>query len=232
MNNIDAEPLDDNNPTARKRRVLIVDDHPLMRQGLTQLINQQPDLVVCGEAEDVPEALRQTSELKPDVVIVDLSLRGSDGIQLIRSLHLQYSQLPVLVLSMHDEAIHAERALKAGAWGYVMKQEATNQVLSAVRSVLAGDIHVSQQVSSKIMQGIVGGSRSSQRSPIDRFSDRELEVFRKIGRGAATKEIAAELNLSVKTIETYCAHIKEKLRLRSQRQLVQHAIQWIMQNER
>jgi len=170
--------------------------------------------------------------LKPDVVIVDLSLKGSDGIELIKSLHLQYAQLPVLVLSMHDEAIFAERALKAGAWGYIMKQEATNQVLSAVRHVLAGEIHVSQQVSSRIMQGMVGGSGSSKRSPIERFSDRELEVFRKIGRGAATKEIAAELHLSVKTIETYCAHIKEKLRLRSQRELVQHAIQWIMQNER
>jgi len=232
MKSKDTARLDANNLTALKRRVLIVDDHPLMRQGLEQLINQQPDLAVCGEAEDVSQALQQTSELKPDVVIVDLSLRGSDGIELIRSLHLQYSQLPVLVLSMHDEAIYAERALKAGAWGYIMKQEATNQVLSAVRRVLAGEIHVSQQVSSRIMQGMVGGSGSSQRSPIERFSDRELEVFRKIGRGAATKEIATELHLSVKTIETYYAHIKEKLRLRSQRELVQHAIQWIMQNER
>ena len=232
MTNIDTEQPDANKLTAPKRRVLIVDDHPLMRQGLVQLINQQPDLAICGEAEDVPQALRQTSELNPDVVIVDLSLRGSDGIELIRCLRLQYDKLPVLVLSMHDEAIYAERALKAGAWGYIMKQEATNQVLSAVRRVLAGEVHVSQQVSSKIMQGMVGGSGSSQRSPVERFSDRELEVFRRIGRGAATREIAAELHLSVKTIETYYAHIKEKLRLRSQRELIQHAIQWIMQNER
>ena len=232
MTNIDTEQPDANELTAPKRRVLIVDDHPLMRQGLVQLINQQPDLAICGEAEDVPQALRQTSELNPDVVIVDLSLRGSDGIELIRCLRLQYDQLPVMVLSMHDEAIYAERALKAGAWGYIMKQEATNQVLSAVRRVLAGEVHVSQQVSSKIMQGMVGGSGSSQRSPVERFSDRELEVFRRIGRGAATREIAAELHLSVKTIETYYAHIKEKLRLRSQRELIQHAIQWIMQNER
>ena len=232
MNNKDTERLNVNNLTGLKRRVLIVDDHPLMRQGLAQLINQQPDLAVCGEAEDVSQGLRQTSELKPDVVIVDLSLRGSDGIELIRSLHLQNAQLPVLVLSMHDEAIYAERALKAGARGYIMKQEATNQVLSALRGVLAGEVHVSHEVSSRIMQGMVGGSGGSQRSPIERFSDRELEVFRKIGRGATTKEIAAELHLSVKTIETYYAHIKEKLRLRSQRELVQHAIQWIMQNER
>lgn len=232
MNGREIELVDANNLKAVKRRVLIVDDHPLMRQGLTQLINQQPDLAICGEAEDVPQALRQASELKPDVVIVDLSLRGSDGIELIRSLHLQNAQLPVLVLSMHDEAIYAERALKAGARGYIMKQEATNQVLSAVRGVLAGEIHVSQQVSSRIMQGMVGGSGSSRRSPIERFSDRELEVFRKVGRGATTKEIAAELHLSVKTIETYYAHIKEKLRLRSQRELVQYAIQWIVQNER
>ena len=232
MNHKDTERLNAKKLNAPKRRVLIVDDHPLMRQGLAQLINQQPDLAICGEAEDVPQALRQTSELNPDVVIVDLSLRGSDGIELIRCLHLQHAQLPVLVLSMHDETIYAERALRAGARGYIMKQEATNQVLSAVRCVLAGEIHVSQQVSSRIVQGMVGGSGSSQRSPVDRFSDRELEVFRKIGRGAATREIAAELHLSVKTIETYCAHIKEKLRLRSQRELVQHAIQWIMQNER
>lgn len=230
--NKDTERLDANKLTALKRRVLIVDDHPLMRQGLAQLINQQPDLAVCGEAEDVPQALKQASELKPDVVIVDLSLRGSDGIDLIRSLHLQFAQLPVLVLSMHDEAIYAERALRAGAWGYIMKQEATNQVLSAVRRVLVGEIHVSRHVSSRIIQGMVGRSESSKRSPIERFSDRELEVFRKIGRGAATKDIAAELHLSVKTIETYCAHVKEKLRLRSQRELVQYAIQWIMQNER
>lgn len=232
MKRKDSARLGANNLTALKRRVLIVDDHPLMRQGLAQLISQQPDLAVCGEAEDVPEALRQASDLQPDVVIVDLSLRGSDGIELIRSLHLRYAQLPILVLSMHDEALYAERALKAGAWGYVMKQEATNQVLSAVRRVLAGEIHVSERVSSRIMQSMVGGSRSSKRSPIERLSDRELGVFRKIGHGAATREIAAELHLSVKTIETHCAHIKEKLRLQSQRELVQHAIQWVMQNER
>jgi DNA-binding NarL/FixJ family response regulator len=232
MKSKDTARLDGNNRIALKRRVLIVDDHPLMRQGLAQLINQQPDLVVCGEAEDVPQALRQTSELKPDVVIVDLSLRGSDGIELIKSLHLQCAQLPILVLSMHDEAIYAERALKAGAWGYIMKQEATNQVLNALRRVLAGEIHVSQSVSSRIVQGLVGGSGISKRSPLERLSDRELEVFRKIGRGAATREIAAELRLSVKTIETYCAHIKEKLRLQSQRELIQHAIQWVIQNER
>jgi DNA-binding NarL/FixJ family response regulator len=232
MKSKDTPKLDGNNLIALKRRVLIVDDHPLMRQGLAQLINQQPDLVVCGEAEDVPQALRQTSELKPDVVIVDLSLRGSDGIELIKSLRLQYARLPILVLSMHDEAIYAERALKAGAWGYIMKQEATNQVLSALRRVLEGEIHVSQSVSSRIVQGLVGGSGISKRSPLERLSDRELDVFCKIGRGAATREIAAELNLSVKTIETYCAHIKEKLRLQSQRELVQHAIRWVIQNER
>ena len=223
---------DANNLSAPKRRVLIVDDHPLMRQGLAQLVNQQPDLTVCGEAEDVPEALQKTADLKPDVVIVDLSLKGSDGIELIRNLHSRNAQLPLLVLSMHDEALYAERALKAGAWGYIMKQEATNQVLSGLRRVLSGEIHVSHRVSSKIVQGMVGGSDVSERSPVERLSDREFEVFRKIGGGATTKEIAAELGLSVKTIETHCAHIKKKLRLHSQRELVQHAIQWVMQNER
>ena len=232
MKSKDTAQLHANNLTALKRRVLIVDDHPLMRQGLAQLVNQQPDLAICGEAEDAPQALRQASDLKPDVVIVDLSLKGSDGIELIKSLHLQYDQLPILVLSMHDEAIYAERALKAGAWGYIMKQEATNQVLDALRRGLAGEIHVSQSMSSRIVQGLVRGSGSSNRSPLERLSDRELDVFCKIGRGAATKQIAAELHLSIKTIETYCAHIKEKLRLKNQRELVQHAIRWVIQNER
>jgi DNA-binding NarL/FixJ family response regulator len=203
-----------------------------MRQGLAQLVNQQPDLTVCGEAEDVPEALQKTTDLKPDVVIVDLSLKGSDGIELIRNLRSRNARLPLLVLSMHDEALYAERALKAGAWGYIMKQEATNQVLSGLRRVLSGEIHVSQRVSAKIVQGMVGVSGVSERSSVERLSDREFEVFRKIGGGATTKEIAAELSLSVKTIETHCAHIKKKLCLHSQRELVQHAIQWVMQNER
>ena len=223
---------DANNLNAPKRRVLIVDDHPLMRQGLAQLVNQQPDLTVCGEAEDVPEALQKTADLKPDVVIVDLSLKGSDGIELIRNLRSRSAQLPVLVLSMHDEALYAERALKAGAWGYIMKQEATNQVLSGLRRVLAGEIYVSHRLSSKIVQSMVGGPGASERSPIERLSDREFGVFRKIGGEATTKEIAAELCLSVKTIETHFAHIKKKLCLHSQRELVQHAIQWVMQNER
>jgi DNA-binding NarL/FixJ family response regulator len=221
-----------NNQRDLKRRVLIVDDHPLMRQGLAQLINQQTDLMVCGEAEDVPGALEQTANLKPDVVIVDLSLKGSDGIELIGILHSRHAQIPLLVLSMHDETLYAERALKAGAWGYIMKQEATNQVLNALRRVMLGEIHVSQAVSRKIMQGMVGGSGISERSPVERLSNRELEVFRKIGAGTATRQIAAELHLSVKTVETYCAHIKKKWQLRSQRELVQRAIQWVMQNER
>jgi DNA-binding NarL/FixJ family response regulator len=221
-----------NNQRGFKRRVLIVDDHPLMRQGLAQLINQQTDLMVCGEAEDVPGALEQTANLKPDVVIVDLSLKGSDGIELIGILHSRHAQIPLLVLSMHDETLYAERALKAGAWGYIMKQEATNQVLNALRRVMLGEIHVSQAVSRKIMQGMVGGSGISERSPVERLSNRELEVFRKIGAGTATRQIAAELHLSVKTVETYCAHIKKKWQLRSQRELVQRAIQWVMQNER
>ena len=223
---------DANNLSAPKRRVLIVDDHPLMRQGLAQLVNQQPDLTVCGEAEDVPEALQKTTDLKPDVVIVDLSLKGSDGIELIRNLHSRNAQLPLLVLSMHDEALYAERALKAGAWGYIMKQEATNQVAKrpASRAVGRDSCESSRELENR--PSLVGGSDVSERSPVERLSDREFEVFRKIGGGATTKEIAAELGLSVKTIETHCAHIKKKLCLHSQRELVQHAIQWVMQNER
>jgi DNA-binding NarL/FixJ family response regulator len=209
-----------------KKTVLVVDDHPLMRQGLALLINQQQDMRVCGEAEEAHAAMIAISQLRPDIVILDISLNGPDGLELLKNLRVTDPDLPVLILSMHDEAIYAERALRARANGYIMKQEATEKVLIAVRRILNGEVYLSDRMSNKMLQQYIGGTPSMIQSRIASLSDRELEVFRLIGEGRATREIAEELHLSVKTVETYQAHIKEKLALRSGRELIQHAIQW------
>ena len=211
--------------TARKT-VLVVDDHPLMRQGLALLINQQQDMQVCGEAEEAQAAMQAIARLHPDIMILDISLSGPDGLDLLKNIRTTNPDLPVLVLSMHDEAIYAERALRARANGYIMKQEATEKVLVAVRRILNGEVYLSDRMSNKMLQQYIGGAPSMIQSRIASLSDRELEVFRLIGEGRATREIAEELHLSVKTVETYQAHIKEKLALRSGRELIQHAIQW------
>ena len=211
--------------TARKT-VLVVDDHPLMRQGLALLINQQQDMQVCGEAEEAQAAMHAIAHLRPDIMILDISLSGPDGLELLKKIRATDPDLPVLILSMHDEAIYAERALRARANGYIMKQEATEKVLVAVRRILTGEIYLSERMSNKMLQQYIGGAPSMIQSSIASLSDRELEVFRLIGEGRATREIAEELHLSVKTVETYQAHIKEKLALRSGRELIQHAIQW------
>lgn len=212
-------------PTARKT-VLIVDDHPLLRQGLAMLINQQQDMQVCGEAEDIHAAMLSIAQKDPDIIILDISLKGPDGLELLKSIRSTEPDLPVLILSMHDEAIYAERALRARANGYIMKQEATEKVLVAVRRILDGDLYLSDTVSKKMLHQYIDGSPSLIQSKIALLSDRELEVFCRIGEGHATREIADELHLSIKTVETYQAHIKEKLALRSGRELIQHAIQW------
>ncbi len=217
--------LDRSVKTSRKG-VLIVDDHPLLRQGLALLINQQQDMQVCGEAEEAQEALQAIAQHRPDIMILDISLNGPDGLELLKSIRASDPALPVLVLSMHDEAIYAERALRARANGYIMKQEATEKVLVAVRRILNGEVYVSERMSSKLLQQYIGGAPSVMQSRISSLSDRELEVFRLIGEGRATREIADELHLSIKTVETYQAHIKEKLSLRSGRELIQYAIQW------
>ncbi len=208
-----------------KKAVFVVDDHPLLRQGLALLINQQQDLEVCGEAEEAQAAMHAIAQRLPDIMIVDISLSGPDGLDLLKSIRLSYPHLPVLILSMHDEAIYAERALRARANGYIMKQEATEKVLVAVRRILNGDIYLSDRMANKMLQQYIGGASAIQ-SRISALSDRELEVFRLIGEGRRTREIADELHLSIKTVETYQAHIKEKLSLRSGRELIQHAIQW------
>src|ERR1700688_195183 len=211
-----------------KKKVLVVDDHPIVRQGLTLLINREPDLVVCGEAEEAMSAMQLLASAKPDVLIVDISLSGPDGIDLLKTIRTTHPTLPVLILSMHDESVYAERALRAGANGYIMKQEATEKVLVAVRRILGGEIYVSDRIANKMLKHYITGSGTLRNSSIADLSDRELEVFRLIGEGHGTRQIAEELHLSIKTVESYQAHIKEKLSLRTSRELMQHAIQWNM----
>jgi DNA-binding NarL/FixJ family response regulator len=216
------------NQTITKKRILVVDDHPVVRQGLALLINREPDMVACGEAEEAMGAMHVLASAKPDVLIVDISLNGPDGLDLLKSIRTTHPILPVLILSMHDESIYAERALRAGANGYIMKQEATEKVLVAVRRILSGEIYVSDRIASKMLKHYITGPCTLRNSSIADLSDRELEVFRLIGEGHGTRQIAEELHLSIKTVESYQAHIKEKLSLRSSRELMQHAIQWNM----
>ena len=217
-------------PRDSRTRVFVVDDHPIVRQGLAQLINQEADLIVCGEAGDSVEALQMMASLKPDIVIADVSLRGGDGIELVKNIRMQDPDLPVLVLSMHDETLYAERALRAGARGYIMKQEPPEQVMVALRQVRSREIYLSESMGKRMLQQIVGGSHPAG-SPIERLSDRELEVFRLIGQGHGTRQIAEELHVSVKTVESYRAHIKEKMLIGNAYELVQHAVQWL-ENEK
>jgi DNA-binding NarL/FixJ family response regulator len=209
----------------KKKTVFVVDDHPLLRQGLALLINQEQDLMVCGEAEEEQAAMKAIAEKRPDILIVDISLNGPDGLDLLKNLRLLYPDLPVLILSMHDESIYAERALRARANGYIMKQEATEKVLIAVRRILSGDIYLSDRMANKLLHQYISGSTADMSSRLSALSDRELEVFRLIGNGRSARQIAERLHLSIKTVETYQAHIKDKLSLRSGRELVQHAIQ-------
>jgi DNA-binding NarL/FixJ family response regulator len=211
-----------------RKRILVVDDHPIVRQGLVLLINREPDLVVCGEAEEASGAMHVLASARPDVLILDISLNGPDGLDLLKILRASHPTLPVLILSMHDESIYAERALRAGANGYIMKQEATERVLVALRRILSGEIYVSDRIADKLLRHYITGSGTLRNSSISDLSDRELEVFRLIGEGHGTRQIAEELHLSVKTVESYQAHIKEKLSLRSARELMQRAIRWSM----
>ena len=209
-----------------KTKVLIVDDHPIIRQGLAELINHEPDLIVCGHSEDAPDALGKIKETEPDMVIVDISLKETSGMDLTKDIKAQYPNLPVLALSMHDESLYAERMLRAGARGYIMKAEATENVVTAIRKILSGQIYVSDKMAAKMVRKLVGGSPDAGASAIERLSDRELEVFRMIGQGYGTRQIAERLHLSIKTIETYREHIKEKLNLADASELLQYAIQW------
>src|SRR5208282_2077278 len=213
-------------------KVFLVDDHPIVRQGLALLIGREADLVVCGEAEGGFGVLQTIFELQPDIVILDISLNGPDGLDILKTIRMREPSLPVLVLSMHDELTYAERALRAGANGYIMKQEATEKVLIAIRRILKGEVYLSDRLTNRMLQHFVRGPVATPDSPLANLSDRELEVFRLIGDGHATRQIADELHISVKTVESYQAHIKEKLAPRSARELVQHAIKWSVSEKR
>lgn len=213
------------NPSAPRYKVFLIDDHPILRQGLALFIDREPDLMVCGQADDAASALQAIREATPDFVVLDISLDGPDGLELLKTLRVRYPNLPVLVLSMHDESAYAERALRAGANGYIMKQEATDRVLTAIRQILSGEVYLSDRLTKRMLQQFVNGS-ISPRDPLAKLSDRELEVYRLIGAGHGTRQIADELHVSAKTVESYQAHIKEKLALRNARELVQHAVEW------
>lgn len=211
--------------SVRASRILIIDDHPIVRKGLVQLLAQEPDLAVCGEAACVREARAGLERLRPDAVILDLSLRDSDGLELIKEIRAKYDQMPVLVLSMHDETIYAERLLSAGANGYIMKQAAGDQLIAALRRVLAGGIYVSERIGASMIERFAA-VRKHVTDPIERLSNREVQVLNLIGRGKSTREIASDLSLSVKTIESHRQRIKKKLSLDSSPRLVQFAVNW------
>jgi DNA-binding NarL/FixJ family response regulator len=210
-----------------RTRILLVDDHAVVRYGIAQLINRQPDMVVCGEQEDAANALTAIDKLKPDLVIADISLKDSSGLELMRNIKAQFTKMPVLVVSAHDETVYAEVAFRAGALGYLMKQEALEKIIAAIRRVLNGSIYVSEALGAKMLQQQVRGKTDLQESPVKSLSDRELEVFQLIGRWKKTSEIAQELHLSVKTIEYYREQIKHKLGLKNSAELTQHATSWV-----
>ena len=207
------------------RKIFIVDDHPIVRQGLVQMIDGQPDLMVCGQGDDAFESLAAIKAAKPDLVLLDVSLKGSDGIELMKQLKSFDPGLLVLMLSMHDEALYAERALRAGASGYIMKQEAPQALLAALRKILGGGVFVSEKMGAMLLRRTAGGKKQLGELPMDRLTDRELEVFRMIGAGLTVREIADQLTLSTKTVEAHREHIKEKLSLTTSAELVRFAIQ-------
>lgn len=209
-----------------KNRVFLIDDHPLVREWLANLINQQPDLQVCGEAENRAQALELIGAARPQIAVVDISLEGGSGLELIKDIRAAHSNVIVIVLSMHDETLYAERALRAGARGYVMKREATKNVLQAIRSVLGGELYLSGKIAAHMAEKLVEGSDHTAVSPLEQLSDRELEVFQLLGRGYGTRQIAEELHVSFKTVQSFCARIKEKLKVPNATQLLREAVRW------
>jgi DNA-binding NarL/FixJ family response regulator len=207
-------------------RIFLVDDHPLMRQGMKTLIEQHPRFEVCGEADSAPRALDLAGKLQPDLAIVDITLKSTNGIELTKGLRSQIPAMQVLIISMHDEDVYAERALRAGAMGYLMKQEASEKVIAALDQILRGEIYLSESVKGKMLHRYVKHRADVLVSPMEKLSDREMEVFQLLGNGYGTREIANLLNLSVKTIDSYREHLKEKLNLGTGSDLVRHAIQW------
>ena len=207
-------------------KIFLVDDHPLVREWLTNLLQQQPDFQVCGEAGHAPEALQLIAASQPDIAIVDLTLASGSGLELIKQLKAGQPALAILVLSMHDEMLYAERALRAGAVGYIMKSEATQKVIQAVRSVLHGEVYVSPRVAILLAQKLIGNKKGNEQLPVADLSDRELEVFQLLGRGYSTRQISEHLHVGFKTVQSYSARIKEKLNLANINELMREAIRW------
>jgi DNA-binding NarL/FixJ family response regulator len=214
-------------PAAKGARVLIVDDHPMTRAGLVHLINHQPDLRVCGEAENAGQALDAVKASKPDLVLADITLPGKSGLELIKDIKAMRSELPVLVVSMHDESLYADRVLRAGARGYITKHEGGEKLMRAIRHVLGGKIYVSERISAHILEIFSGGQAAPERSSIEQLSDREFQVFELIGEGLSAREIARRLHLSPKTVDAHRANIKEKLNIKVSSELISYAARWI-----
>ena len=207
-------------------QILIVDDHPMMRQGLALLIDHEPDLKTCAEADTAGQALTLIAASRPDLVLADISLPDKSGLELIKDMLSLHPGLPILVVSMHDESLYAERVLRAGGRGYIMKQEGGKKLMQAIRQVISGQTYVSEKISARIIEAFAGGRQNVENSPIQRLSDREFEVFRLIGAGKATRAIAGHLHLSIKTVEVHRANIKRKMNLATGSDLVHHAIRW------
>jgi DNA-binding NarL/FixJ family response regulator len=214
-----------------KKRVIIVDDHPLFRDRLSQLINHELDMEVCGESETAEQAIQLIRSLTPDLVIVDITLKGSSGLELIKGIRALSIGIPVLILSMHEESLYAERALRAGATGYITKHQAADEVLAAIRRVLTGEIYLSDKMTSVFLRSLTTTGAKSMPRPVDRLADRELEVLELIGRGNTTRQIADKLQLGPATVDTYRARIKEKMNLRNATELQHFAIRWVREQE-
>ena len=210
-----------------QKRLLIVDDHPMMRQGLAQLINNEPDLTVCGEAENAHQALQSIEKLNPALVLLDITLPGKSGLELIKDIQIMHPGLAVLVISMHEESLYAERVLRAGGRGYIMKQEGGKKLMQAIRHVLNGQVYVSEKMSARILEIFSGRRPETGGSLVEKLTDREFEVFQLIGRGMSTRDIAEYLHLSAKTVEVHRLNIKEKLSLKTASELIRYAVRWV-----
>lgn len=221
------EKTDDN-----KKKILIVEDHPIVRRGFASLINHEPDLLVCGDAEDVHGALEAIDRCQPDLVLIDIFLKDSSGIDLIKTLQERCKGLPVLVVSMHEESLYADRVIRAGAMGYVMKREAEQTIVTAIRRILEGRVYLSDRMQERVLLSYSGRRTEAARSPLEALSDRELEIFERLGHGQSIRKIAEDLHLSVKTVDAHRAHIKEKLALESSTEVLQHAVRWVQSGSR
>ena len=214
-----------------KSRILIVDDHPVFCEGLRRMLDRHPSLVVCGQVPDAASAMKAVAELKPDLALVDISLEGTNGIDLIKSLKAKHEDLPILVVSMHDESLYAERALRAGAQGYIMKNQPIQIVRAAIFKVLGGDVFLSDKMSTAVLARLLLGRKDQPASPLEQLSDRELEVFQMLGEGKSSRQIAEDLDLTIPTIHSFRNRIKEKLQYKNSTELVLHAMQWVRERD-